>query len=146
MNSKRRIGIKPQFVICLSVLLVICVVILIYITFSNAKNDKLLSQLSYGNDKITTIALNNLIYEVTSIEVSIDKINVQIGSILRQVSPRPERNGDIAINISEPQNLIKWYNVIYQISDLDQRDGVAIQLDAEHYYLCKFYCEAPYLK
>lgn len=144
---------KPTFWIIL-ISIIVCIAIgVCFLTNPKIKdkqnspelNELLLSHLSYDYGQIiTTIAVNNAIYMVTDELVTLDKIEGQIGLIERQISPRPERNGDIAINVSSSKNLLlNGFGAVFQINGLDPSDAVAVQIDAENYYLCSFYCCLP---
>jgi hypothetical protein len=105
-------------------------------------NNQLVSQLAYGQNQIMTIALNDSVYVVTDILVPANRLDDQIGLIQRQVSPRPERSGDIAINIADAKNFMRESGLpVFLIAGCNQQSGVAIQLDGNSYYLCRFYCK-----
>ena len=101
-----------------------------------------LHQLAYGQPTIVTMAWNNRIYEVTNTTMLSSEIGSQIGSVTRQVSPKPEINGDIARNTSEgPSILYSGYGNLYQISGCDQKDKIAVELSEGQYFICEYFCK-----
>jgi hypothetical protein len=108
---------------------------------AGAKNSRLLSQLAYSCAIKTTIAWNNSIYEVTDIDVAAGQLDSQVATVKRQVSPRPEFDGDIAINIADsPGQLAGGGLAVFAIKGLDSRAGVALQIDDDRICFCRYYC------
>jgi hypothetical protein len=108
-----------------------------------AKNNEqdIINQLEYGKPVHITVAFNNNIYEVTDVTATLDEIGDQIGSITRQVSPRPERNGDIARNTPEGPAIVKHANGIanlYKLNGIESQKQIAVEISEGKYYQCKF--------
>jgi len=94
----------------------------------------------YGQTINVTLAWNDRIYKVTNVDVPSNEIGLKIGSVTRQVSPKPEVNGDIARNTSEGPSILKsGYGNLYQISGCDQKDKIAVELSEGQYLICEYF-------
>jgi hypothetical protein len=132
-----------------SVLIVVLVIVVVLgsmfavSAFSNKQNTIKLQQLEYGKPVIVTIAWNNRIYKVTNEKISENELGQQTGSVTRQVSPRPDENGEIARNTPEGPMLIQTdegIGYLYQIHGYDQKYKIALERSEGIYTICEYYC------
>lgn len=110
-------------------------------TIAKNNGQDIINQLEYGKPVHITVAFNNNIYEVTDVTVTFEEIGEQIGSITRQVSPRPEKNGDIARNTHHGPAIVRHpYGIakLYEISGIRSKEQIAIEISEGKYYQCKF--------
>jgi hypothetical protein len=130
--------------------LIICLVIVVLLgsllggmVWSAKYNLNKLRRLDYGNPVIVTIAWNNCIYQVTNEKISANDLGQQIGLITRQVSPKPEKNGDIARNTPEGPMIIltdDGIGYLFQIHGYDQKYKIALERSEGNYTICEYYC------
>lgn len=91
--------------------------------------------INYGKPVRVTFAIDNGIYEVTNVVVTQNELGVSIGSVNREVSPRPKKNGDIARNTSEGPSVIGDNGgKLYEIKDTKSRKQIAIEMSKGTYY------------
>ena len=98
------------------------------------------NQLEYGKPVRVTLAWNNYIYEVTYIVLASQEFGIKIGLVSRQVSPKPEINGDIARNTPEgPSITHNNGGKLYEIKDIESKKEIAIEISKGMYYKCKYF-------
>jgi hypothetical protein len=108
-------------------------------TIAKNNEENIISQLEYGKPVRVTVALNNYIYEVTNVVLTSEEIGVNIGSVNRQVSPKPKKNGDLARNTPEgPKIVIDNRGKLYEIKGIESSEQIAIEISKGMYYRCKY--------
>jgi hypothetical protein len=100
--------------------------------------ENIINQLEYGKPVQVTVAFDDNIYKVTDIAINTEEIGVTIGSVNRQVSPRPEKNGDIARNTPEGPEIIKDNGgKLFEIKGKEIKEQIAIELSDGMYRRCE---------
>ena len=108
-------------------------------TITKNSEEDIISQLEYGKPVRITVAFNNFIYEVLSEVLTSQEIGNEIGFVSRQMSPKPEANGDIARNTPEGPKIIKDADgKLYEIKGIESRKQIAIEISKGIYYRCKY--------
>lgn len=109
--------------------------VLILLTSCQNNNISKIDELDYGKPVKVTVAWNDTIYEVTDIEVDPKNIGKRIGVVQREVSPRPEKNGDIARNTPEGPKITDTGN-LFEIKNDESELKIAIEMTPNKYYEC----------
>jgi hypothetical protein len=95
--------------------------------------------LEYGKPVRVTVAWNNYIYEVSSTIVAPEEIGTEIGSVSRQTSPKPKKNGDIARNTPKGPSIIRNDGgKLYTIKGIKDKEQIAIEISKGIYYKCRY--------
>jgi hypothetical protein len=118
------------------------------VVFSAIRGDvvqfRRMQQLNYGKPVIVTVAWNNSIYEVTDNVLTSVEIGSLIGSVVRQVSPRPVKNGDLARNTAEgPGLMTAGQENLFAIKNADRATQIALERSAGQFFQCVYFCQLP---
>ena len=108
-------------------------------TIAKNNEEDISSQLEYGKPIRITVAFNSYIYEVLNEVLTSQEIGNKIDIVSRQMSPKPEANGDIARNTPEGPQIIKDADgKLYEIKWIESRKQIAIEISKGIYYRCKY--------